>query len=64
MPLVCVWHTEQFYTTGPVPWNAAGGLADRNLGLSYHLARMDLPSYKRLYTNAVAIPRMSQKVYR
>ena len=28
MPLACVWHKERFYTTGPVPQNSAGVLAD------------------------------------
>ena len=28
VPLVCVWHEKQFYTTGPVLWNGVGGLAD------------------------------------
>ena len=27
-PLACIWHEEQFYTAGPVPWNGAGDLAD------------------------------------
>ena len=35
--LAYVWHEEQFYTAGPVMWNSAGGLADRNFWVSMPL---------------------------
>ena len=39
VPLACVWHEEQFYTSGPVLRNCAGGLADGKPWVSMQLSR-------------------------
>ena len=47
VPLVCVWHEEQFFTAGPVPRNSVGGLADGKPWVSMLLSwnRFTMPTH-------------------
>ena len=40
-PLACVWHKEQFYTAGSVPWNSVGGLANGKPALGFHAVKSE-----------------------
>ena len=54
-PLACVWHEEQLYTAGPVPWNSAGGLADGKPWVSKPLSQNGFTMLTRITNLAFGI---------